>query len=124
MTKPYDELFADTLAVFIAKDPDAMAQVEVDSIRSFNPKQKKPGNYLEEIDSHTFFFDSRQVLWSKYKQKGLSIEYAQKILFVLYKTIWAEISYRAANETLINLSKLEIDHSFLTRLSRELDKIN
>lgn len=120
LSKPYNEFFADLSATLILKDPEAMATIENDPARSFNPFSALPKNYSIELDPHVFFFSSRQLVWSKFASLGLSTTGAQRILRVVYDTAWTEIKVRAFDPRLKDLSKGEIDERFFEALKKAL----
>ncbi|MCB0355825.1 MAG: hypothetical protein KDD40_02400 [Bdellovibrionales bacterium] len=117
VSRPYNELFADLVACLATKNPNAMAEVEKDSLRSFVPGIPYPEHYEKQRDEHVHFFKTRQFIWQKYIDGGMTLTSAQNILRITYQAAWKEIKLRVNKERLQNLSLIEIDQRFYSALN-------
>ncbi len=101
---PYNEFFADLLAVLVLGDGEAIANKLVQerstprnftsegSVRSHN---HEPGKW---VDFHDYFFEVRKYIWERFAKENKSKASAQNILRKTYKTIGKILIKRAAKE--------------------------
>lgn len=121
---PYDEFFADLLAVLTLNDPESISRDTRDGLRSFagNPVEAHDKEqFLQAIhcDAHTFFRSARPLVWRQYQIWGANRESARRVLAITIRAIGKEIKRRSLDPAWVEQSKESVDLSFLQTLSEE-----
>lgn len=128
---PYNEFFADLLAVLVLGDGEAIAnklEQERSSPRNFTSEGSVRSHHWEPgkwVDYHGYFFEVRKYIWERFTKENKSKASAQNILRKTYKTIGKILIERAAKDGKRDADPspnqlLKIEEEFLLEIKKVL----